>query len=721
MKTNFDESKINLRKECLVNAEKELKKRFVGLDKVIDDVLNNIRTWYLFPELQDRPVIVNLIGMTGTGKTSLINELIKLLNMESKATYYNFGEIADMHTWDVENIVTRSGTSEPDRNSIFVYDEFQYAATLSKNGEEKDNRAALKVFWDLMDTGKMHKSGSWNTIYKMKRTGEMLMDLCTKYNIEVENLKWKEDYNFKARLTEPDYHRLCNTQFIRWDYNKEKSCHEVDSHDLYVEDDVDRCEDACDSLISPYEILNLHGYAKLYLSYEGTSNDFAEYLKGMNLYQLSCLYTKIYEQGQCGYDMDYSGSVIFILANVDEAYQMSYNMDPDMSPDQFHKITSKLTSMDIKNALESRFRNEQIARMGNIFIIYPAFSSDTFREIIHRNISEYVEQVREMYGVNLEMDDSVEDIIYKDSVFPTQGCRPLFSSIHEIVKSKLPEVFERYYEMGGDVDKVRYRYDLGKGEFVIDFVCDDKVKCSFSKVQKLHVESRRQTIGADNRCVSAVHESGHFFAYVAWMGDIPEKVTSCTVSSSNGGFVMPSINEERVWSKGMYMSRVRVLLAGYVAEKMVFGASNVTSGACNDLKEATDLVSTMFREFGFNGDLATTTYCEHPSVNNGGKLVKDSNAELKGMNMLIKNTIMRCESEVEALFKSDVGTRFIVNSSDYLLKKQEISKEDMRVMADDFYSSIDEYFIEDHSLYDKNNEFSYINSFNALKEKIERI
>ena len=63
--------------------------------------------------------------------------------------------------------------------------------------------------------------------------------------------------------------------------------------------------------------------------------------------------------------MDLTQSLIFVIGNLDEAYYMSRNINPDISADEFHHYTLKITVADVKKALQRRFRNEQIARLGN--------------------------------------------------------------------------------------------------------------------------------------------------------------------------------------------------------------------------------------------------------------------------------------------------------------------------------------------------------------------
>ena len=40
----------------------QVKERFIGLDNVIDEIMSLMMPWYLFPEAQLRPTVVNLWG-----------------------------------------------------------------------------------------------------------------------------------------------------------------------------------------------------------------------------------------------------------------------------------------------------------------------------------------------------------------------------------------------------------------------------------------------------------------------------------------------------------------------------------------------------------------------------------------------------------------------------------------------------------------------------------
>ena len=74
----------------------DLKKEFIGIDQQIDNLVDLIRPWYNNPELYDSPCIINLWGMTGHGKTSLVNRIIDLLGEGHNRMYMNCHSMLDM-------------------------------------------------------------------------------------------------------------------------------------------------------------------------------------------------------------------------------------------------------------------------------------------------------------------------------------------------------------------------------------------------------------------------------------------------------------------------------------------------------------------------------------------------------------------------------------------------------------------------------------------------
>src|SRR6056297_3773786 len=105
MKKSITELQTTLKQkqEVLEKAEKTLKTEFVGINHVIDKIFEWIGPWYLFPNIQETPLVINLWGMTGVGKSSLVNRLVELLDFSNSRYRFDMGEISKDSNLNVKN------------------------------------------------------------------------------------------------------------------------------------------------------------------------------------------------------------------------------------------------------------------------------------------------------------------------------------------------------------------------------------------------------------------------------------------------------------------------------------------------------------------------------------------------------------------------------------------------------------------------------------------
>ena len=82
--SNIDLDSIRRRTKELEEITINLKKEFVGIDNIIDQFIKNLYIWYVMPEIQTRPLIINMFGMTGTGKTDLVRKFVNFAKMNKK-------------------------------------------------------------------------------------------------------------------------------------------------------------------------------------------------------------------------------------------------------------------------------------------------------------------------------------------------------------------------------------------------------------------------------------------------------------------------------------------------------------------------------------------------------------------------------------------------------------------------------------------------------------
>jgi cell division protease FtsH len=122
-------------------------------------------------------------------------------------------------------------------------------------------------------------------------------------------------------------------------------------------------------------------------------------------------------------------------------------------------------------------------------------------------------------------------------------------------------------------------------------------------------DPREGKLGAEEKTRVAVHESGH--AVVARFTSDAEPVQRVTILPRGlalGVTQQAAAEERHILTEPQITSRLRVLMGGYASERIVFGT--VSSGAENDLKEATKLASKMVAQYGMS-DAFGPVYYEH--------------------------------------------------------------------------------------------------------------
>jgi cell division protease FtsH len=404
----------------------------------------------------------------------------------------------------------------------------------------------------------------------------------------------------------------------------------------------------------------------------------------MDYHQIINFIMETYEESRKGYDLKFNDSIIFVIGNLDEAYEMSFNVNPDMSPDQFKQITEEISIVDIKKALKNRFRNEQIARLGNIHVIYPSFSSKDFEDIISLNLDRYEKDAYNLTGIHLTFDKTIRNVIYDEGVFPTQGTRPIFSTIHEIVKSHFPIIVRNICENGAydSIKNICYTFDNNEGMIIAK--CSDANGENLLDIKlnvKLRLKKLRDSDANDDlQALNALHESGHFVMYAKLFGKMPEKLVSRTTDSMIGGFLMNDFGEtKKKVSKKDMMDEIKVMLGGYVAEKMFFG-EEATCGASSDLYKATQLASRMVRRYGMGSFTFATTNVEAEHGDESGMLLREENQS--HINRQIKDILTEAETEVQKTFMTDEWKDMLKESALYLCNNSAMPKEKMQELYD---------------------------------------
>jgi hypothetical protein len=162
----IDQQKIATKKQKIEKIRLLLKKDFIGIDDVIDSLLDYISVWYLIPEILNRPVIVNLWGMTGVGKTDLIRKLVKYLDFQDRFTEVELSNV-DSTSWDksVSTVLTNQGFND-EKPSIVLFDEIQRFNTIDQDGKPI-TQTKFMDFWELLSDGKLSRKEKQDLDYQI--------------------------------------------------------------------------------------------------------------------------------------------------------------------------------------------------------------------------------------------------------------------------------------------------------------------------------------------------------------------------------------------------------------------------------------------------------------------------------------------------------------------------------------------------------------------------
>jgi ATP-dependent Zn protease len=106
----------------------------------------------------------------------------------------------------------------------------------------------------------------------------------------------------------------------------------------------------------------------------------------------------------------------------------------------------------------------------------------------------------------------------------------------------------------------------------------------------------------------SVHEAGHAVAYIVLFGLAPLQLKSKLASSYAGGFTFPHQIYE---TKDHLISKIKIFLAGGVAEEVVFGKSHASIGRSHDREQATVLAIDYVRKYGFDEEFQANYVMEY--------------------------------------------------------------------------------------------------------------
>lgn len=672
-----------------------LNKEFIGLEKVIDTLIDSIRPFYIFPKALKRPLVVNLFGMTATGKTRLIERLIEILELKHKYVRFDIGEYTNNNSdIRIKHDFSRDLCRRNDNNLVIVFDEIQMGRTINEKGEEID-RSSLRPIWELIDSGKLTITSNLNMNFlshlELIRKIDFVNDLDSDFNaIDLEKSRMIYEtlmsYGYLYPLTTSDIKSMplvnllnkSDKKYLETNY-PESIIGDVLYTEKLKENNINFKLTFSEFNFDGLAVFNYNFFNKLKITcknFNYTYNSFIEYLKSLQDKDkiLDFLYEVILNDNEPSQTFDFSKSLIFCIGNIDEAYMMSHTSNPDADADIFYEHSLKISIPKMKDALSYRFRMEQIGRLGNNIIIYPSFSKESYFKIIDKILIERIDSFKKEFSIDLKFTDYLKEIFYKESVFPSQGVRPLLTTAITFIDSYVSKIIGDIVIKNFNVEKIEWDFDYNSSSHVIkSFYIENDTTYEevFTYNVILNIESLRKTDFSQLQTFVAIHESGHALVSIIKAKLIPKLVSSKTASNAEG---FCRVEHPDIQTKTVLYNQILISLGGRAAEKYVLKDSDMLSnGSFSDLSHATILANNFYKIYGFGNNPFCIKHNSNPtSAFFGNKL--QENVEEEAYKLL-----MNAEEEVDKVMEENKD--LLIDMIDYLSNNSQLTYEQIEEMV----------------------------------------
>ena len=213
------------------------------------------------------------------------------------------------------------------------------------------------------------------------------------------------------------------------------------------------------------------------------------------------------------------------------------------------------------------------------------------------------------------------------------------------------------------------------------YLMQDDIKKAFVKVG-IGAEKKSRIISDKEKRITAFHEAGHAILFHVLPDVGPVYSVSIIPTGGAGGYTMPlPENDEMFNTKGQMLQDITVALGGRVAEEEVL--DDITTGASQDIKQATSLAKSMVTKFGMSEAVGLINYDnENDEVFIGRDLAHNSRGYGENVATVIdaevKRIIDECYDRARHIIRKydDV----LHACADLLLEKEKISREEFEAL-----------------------------------------
>ena len=214
------------------------------------------------------------------------------------------------------------------------------------------------------------------------------------------------------------------------------------------------------------------------------------------------------------------------------------------------------------------------------------------------------------------------------------------------------------------------------------YVEQDDIKSAFVKVG-IGAEKKSRIITDKEKRITAYHEAGHaiLFHVLPDVGPV-YSVSIIPTGAGAAGYTMPLPEKDEMFNtKGRMLQEIVVDLGGRVAEELVF--DDITTGASQDIKQATALAKAMVTKYGMSENLGLINYDDNED---GEVFLGRDLGHTRGygesvatvIDQEIKRIIDECYEKARTIIRENRGV--LESCAQLLLEKEKIGRDEFEAL-----------------------------------------
>ena len=190
-------------------------------------------------------------------------------------------------------------------------------------------------------------------------------------------------------------------------------------------------------------------------------------------------------------------------------------------------------------------------------------------------------------------------------------------------------------------------------------------------------EKKSHRITEDDKKLTAYHEAGH--AIVSKFSPKADPVNEISIipRGGAGGYTLHLPTDDKNYrTRRELEDDIKVCMGGRIAEDIIF--NDVSTGASNDIVQATRIAKAMVTEYGMNSDLGPISYSDNDHEvfigRSLGTSKSYSEATAAEIDEEVKKIISKCYTEAQTILSDNINILHLV--ANMLLEKEKLSGEE---------------------------------------------